>query len=252
MTGSGPTSEAGTRPVPVVLAATEVAVVAVELANEHLRTPELLATLDDAEQSVAARFVRPGDRSRYEAAHVGLRVVLAACGRTGMAALTIIRAPCRRCGAPHGKPVQLDRPEVGFSLARAGPFALVAVAAGPVGVDLEPVAGQPSPNLVRSICTPDEMRALDTAGAPPANVLRIWTRKEALLKATGEGLTRDPRTVEVGLGGATTVDGFRVTDVDVGVAGYVAAASWAGSGPRRLRLGAVVVDGEQPTCVIDG
>lgn len=252
MTCSGSASGAGPRPVPVALVAAEVAIVAVDLANEQLRTPELLATLDDVEQSVAARFVRPGDRCRYEAAHVGLRVVLAACERTGMAAVTIVRTACRRCGAPHGKPVLLDRPDVGFSLARAGTLALVAVAAGPVGVDLEPVDGRPPPNLVRSICTPGEVGALEAAGAPSANVLRMWTRKEALLKATGEGLTRDPRTVEVGRGGATTVDGFRVTDVDVGVAGYVAAASWAGSAPRRLRLGAVVVDGGQPSWVIDG
>lgn len=252
MTGCQPRSRSGTPPSPLGLATDEIAVFVVDLALVGLRAADLLATLDDAEQSVAARFVRPGDRSRYEAAHVGLRVVLAACGRTGMAAVSVARAACGRCGAPHGKPVLPDRPDVGFSLAHAGSVALVAVAAVPVGVDLEPVDGRSVANLVRSMCTSGEVRALEAAGAPPARVLRVWTRKEALLKATGAGLTRDPRTVEVGLGGAATVEGFRVTDVDVPVARYVAAAAWEGSAPRRVRLGAVIVEERQPLCVLHG
>lgn len=245
------TSEPGPRPVPLVLAADEVAVFVVDLASETFRTPELLATLDPAEQAVAARFARPGDRSRYEAAHVGRRVVLAASAAAAMAAVTIARAACVRCGKPHGKPFLVERPELGFSLAHAGALALVAVAAGPVGVDVEPVDGRPAPNLARHICTPGELRALEGAGAGSVDVLRLWTRKEALLKATGEGLARDPRTVEVGPTGPVTVEGFRVTDIDVPVAGYVAGASWEGSGARRVRLGAVVIDGGHPACVLD-
>lgn len=251
MTHSGATSEASSRPVPIVLAADEVAIFTIDLANEKLRTRDLLATLDDVEQSAAERFVHPDDRARYEAAHVGLRVVLAACGRTAMDAVIIVRGACGRCGATHAKPVVRNRPDVNFSLAHAGALALVAVATVPVGVDLEPVDRRPAPNLVGVVATPGEVRAVETGGAPPASLLRLWTRKEALLKATGEGLARDPRTVEVGLGGPVTVEGFRVSDVELGVTGYVAAVSWEGTALRRLRLGAVVDHGDRTTCVLD-
>lgn len=247
-----PQRRAGARSVLPVLAADEVAIHMVDLASGQFRTPELLATLDDVERAVAARFARGADRARYEAAHVGLRVVLAAYARVSTAAVTIAAAACVRCGAPHGKPVLPDRPQLGFSLAHAGALALVAVAPVPVGVDLEPVAGRPASGLGRHIGTAREVRALDAAGAPPAGVLALWTRKEALLKASGQGLNRDPRTVGVGLRGPVVVDGFRVTDLDLPVAGYVAAVAWEGSDGRRVRLGAVVVEGGQASLALTG
>ena len=84
-----------------------------------------------------------------------------------------------RCGEPHGKPTLDGGPA--FSLTHAGAVVGVAVlGGGPVGLDVEPV--RVLPDL-------DAMARHVGAPAEPAAFFRAWTRKEALLKATGDGLT---------------------------------------------------------------
>lgn len=110
--------------------------------------------------------------------------------------------------AAHGKPAfhspdpQLLLPE--FSLSHSGDTVAVALSlAGPVGVDVEAAA------LDATRAERLASRTLDThtlsewnALAPSQRVaafLSQWTQREALLKATGEGLTRDPRSLVVPL-----------------------------------------------------
>jgi 4'-phosphopantetheinyl transferase len=79
---------------------------------------------------------------------------------------------CPRCGsADHGRPRLADRH---VSLAYADGLALVAVADLAVGVDLERDGPAPEGFSDR----------------------RAWTRYEALVKATGEGIRRDPAGID--------------------------------------------------------
>ncbi len=79
-----------------------------------------------------------------------------------------------------------------LSLSRAPGLAAAAVTdAGPVGVDLEEVARTAFSGFAGVALHPDE-RA-DTARERG----RVWTRKEAFLKAVGTGVALDPRTVRV-------------------------------------------------------
>jgi phosphopantetheinyl transferase len=106
---------------------------------------------------------------------------------------------CVRCGAAdHGKPRLVSPPsELTFNLSHAEGLVVVAVCCGqPVGVDVEwRGRAQAMPELVGLVLSPTELAALeelpqaDRAGV----LLRCWVRKEALLKATGEGLGRGPR-----------------------------------------------------------
>ncbi len=90
-----------------------------------------------------------------------------------------------------------------FSLARAGDRGVIAVAAAPVGVDLEPYeAPADMERLALEVMTPAERTALAQAN-PAARAGRLhalWTNKEAVLKALGLGFRIDPRGVEVGWG----------------------------------------------------
>ena len=93
---------------------------------------------------------------------------------------------------PHGKPFLAGHPETQFSLSHAGSWAMCAVCGRPVGCDAETV-GRGSAKLARRFFHPEEQKAL--AEIPDTETwqrefTRIWTRKESLLKATGEGLSR--------------------------------------------------------------
>jgi phosphopantetheinyl transferase len=104
---------------------------------------------------------------------------------------------------PRRKPVLLDGGGIDVSISHSGGTLLVGVAAeGLVGVDVEdePFEAFGRPSLVRRMCTEDE-RAFASA-QPDAmrrrTLARAWTVKEAVLKAHGVGLARDPREVVVG------------------------------------------------------
>jgi len=146
--------------------------------------PALVSLLDDHERVRLARLRRPADRARYLAAHALVRLVLAPLAGTAAGALTFDRT-CR-CGAPHGKPVLPDGP--GFSLSHAGELVGVAVRVdGPVGLDVEQVRHVADLDaLAEHVRSPAERAR---GGLDPAAFFRTWTRKEALVKATGDGLT---------------------------------------------------------------
>jgi 4'-phosphopantetheinyl transferase len=90
-----------------------------------------------------------------------------------------------RCGAQHGKPVLPDGP--GFSLSHAGDLVGVAVRPdGAVGLDVEQVRAVADLDALAGHVRSPVERTRD--GLCPPAFFRTWTRKEALLKATGEGL----------------------------------------------------------------
>jgi 4'-phosphopantetheinyl transferase len=140
--------------------------------------PALVALLDEHERDRLGRYRRPEDTARYLAAHALTRIVLGRCLQRPPSSLTIDRT-CR-CGEQHGKPV-LAGCGPGFSLSHAGDVVGVAVLeGGAVGLDVE---------QVRAIS--DLAATARHVGAPadPTGFFRAWTRKEALLKLTGEGLS---------------------------------------------------------------
>ncbi|MFF0504113.1 4'-phosphopantetheinyl transferase family protein [Streptomyces fimicarius] len=157
--------------------------------------------LGPSELARAEEFRRPTDRATYLCAHVGLRRVLG--NHLGIAPRTVsvARAPCPCCGAPHGRPVLPGEP-LHFSLSHCDGLSLIAVAAAPVGVDVEPV---PDPRtLVEAADVLHPMEAVELAAlAPmsrPAAFARVWTRKEAYLKGLGIGLGADPSREYVSAG----------------------------------------------------
>ena len=150
--------------------------------------------LDAEERARADRFAIDAVRHRFVLAHAALRLILARrlggdwrdirYGKTG-----------------NGKPCLATPPASGpveFNMSHSGDRVLVALSDRPVGVDLE--ALRPIDrirDLAERVCTERELMALD--GVPPedatSSLLRLWTCKEAVVKATGLGLSVDPRRV---------------------------------------------------------
>lgn len=159
--------------------------------TDPVSRPDLVALLDEHERTRMAAFRRVEDRARYLAAHALTRLVLAS--HLGLdldldidpAALDLDRT-CD-CGKPHGKPRLAGRPDdPGFSLTHSGGLVGVALGTGPVGVDVErrrPLSDLDG--LARHALSAAER---DAALPGAEGFLVTWTRKEALLKATGTGL----------------------------------------------------------------
>jgi 4'-phosphopantetheinyl transferase len=153
---------------------------------------ELAALLDGGERARLSRFRRAEDRARYLAAHVLTRLVLAAHLGMAPAALRFVRM-CRHCGAvDHGKPRLGEPAGIDFSLSHSGGRVVLAVArGGAVGVDVERLrAPRDLDGLIAAALSPGEQAVVTAlpAAERSAALLRSWTRKEALLKATGDGL----------------------------------------------------------------
>jgi hypothetical protein len=122
-----------------------------------------------------------------------------------------LRSRCRHCGGAHGA-LSVASPAhsgVTVSLSRAPGF-VVAVAShlGPIGIDIESVDRMlraPVDSVALHPLEITALQALDPAQRDRARTLQ-WTRKEALLKATGFGLRIAPETVALsGLGSDATV-----------------------------------------------
>jgi len=88
----------------------------------------------------------------------------------------------------HGKPVVKGHPDdIAFTLSRSRDRCVVAVAHGrEIGVDIEAVRPlDDALQIARSRFTPVEANAIDS----PEKFFRLWTRKEAVAKCLGWGLT---------------------------------------------------------------
>lgn len=136
-------------------------------------------------------MVQPADRHRYLASHLGLRVLLGSHLGLAPRDIRLIREDCPCCGAPHGRPAVADA-ALHFSLSHSGDMAYLALAARPVGVDIEAI---PSPQAVADVINalhPAETAELNALAIEqrPTALARLWARKEAVLKATGTGLAQ--------------------------------------------------------------
>lgn len=150
-----------------------------------------LALLDPVERGRRERYRRAEDRDRFTVGVALSRTVLGA--RLGIAPARVgLDRTCPTCGEPHGRPVVAGDGAPRISVSHSGDRVALAVCAGAeVGVDVERVGER---DLAIAL-TASERAAL--AGRPAADLIALWTRKEALLKATGDGLNVEPSTVEI-------------------------------------------------------
>jgi 4'-phosphopantetheinyl transferase len=162
---------------------------------------QLVDLLDDRERARWARFRWEPARGLYLAAHALARIVLAA--HLGVPPHEVrFSTVCRHCGGPHGKPRLRDQTAaIELSISHSGERVVLAVARSAlVGVDVEHVVPQRvGSSLTRAVLSDPEQEVLAQLPATDraAALLRYWTRKEALLKATGDGLAVSPASVTV-------------------------------------------------------
>lgn len=147
--------------------------------------------LDEAERDHAQRFRRVEDRVRFVLARSALRGLLA--GR-----LDVSPQALRFGASAHGRPVLIapaDSQAFAFNVSHSGPHALIALSsAREVGIDVELLAqGHDWRALSAIACTDSERATLERMAerAQARAFVRIWTAKEAVLKAVSVGIAED-------------------------------------------------------------
>lgn len=186
------------------------------LHTPRIDAASMMPLLSDEERARAGRFRTDALRTRYVAAHAGLRLLIE-----------------RQFGVPAagqlftcndlGKPSLLGRSDVRSNISYSGDYVLVGLSPDrEIGVDLE--AGRPIEDALELAAihyTPRERSALAQALAKTTSCdegfLRVWVRKEACVKALGQGLSIPLDTVECGVKGETTTVKLGKTQIHTGV-----------------------------------
>jgi 4'-phosphopantetheinyl transferase len=145
--------------------------------------------LSPDESERAARFVFPRHRDRFIVGRAGLRGLLADYLRTKPAEIPL-------SATEYGKPHLSSRAgalNIRFNVSNAGGLALVGVTLGrEIGVDLELVRPERADRRVaQRFFSSRELKDLGALRGEEwvRGFFRCWTRKEAYIKARGEGLS---------------------------------------------------------------
>ncbi len=179
------------------LSANEVHVWAARLEVSAPTLAALRTTLSSMELERAARFRFERHRDRFMVGRGLLRVLL---GHYLQAEARELEFTYGSAGKPELKR-KPGSPPLHFNLAHSGNLALLAITqAGAVGVDVERVRPlKDADDLVARFFSPREHALFKDLpdSQKPAAFFNLWTRKEAWLKATGEGITHSLHLVEV-------------------------------------------------------
>jgi len=157
--------------------------------------------LSNAELEYALSFRKEQDRIQFIIGCALSRLVLAEQLNMPPHQVPIDRT-CPKCQKPHGRP-RLPDDKLHWSVSHSGEIILVAFTVNAlVGVDVEwirPFISYDTTHIIEGILT--EKEAVHLSNLPKKErlkgILSYWTRKEAVLKATGEGLNTSPQKVEV-------------------------------------------------------
>ncbi len=104
-----------------------------------------------------------------------------------------------------GKPYLEGGPS--FNLSHSGGYVVCAMASSLfVGIDVEECLPGIEKDLFESICTSNEWAVAKSQGLPLSLFYNIWTKKEAVLKANGKGLSVPLHQLEV-MGDAPVLEG---------------------------------------------
>jgi 4'-phosphopantetheinyl transferase len=188
-------------PVHPELAGGEVHVWQASLDLREPRLNQIRRFVSGDERERADRFRFPRDRDRFLAARGILRLLLARYLRGDPER---VKFRYGRSGKPE-LPESSRTPTLHFNISHSRGLGLFAFAhARRVGIDLEALRPVPeAEQIAERFFSPRERSALLALPrtARLESFLRLWTCKEAFLKASGEGLSRPLHEVEVELSG---------------------------------------------------
>ncbi len=174
-----------------------VSILHVDLAPDEEREARAFLLLDDEERARSGRFLSVRARRQFALCRAALRVALSE--RLGCANRQLAFGYLE-----HGKPFALvdgQRATIGFNVSHSGAHGLLALAADEwLGVDVEERESTRDLEGIGSLVYgPAERRSLAlAAGCDKVELFyRLWSMKEALIKATGAGFSLNPSRFEI-------------------------------------------------------
>jgi 4'-phosphopantetheinyl transferase len=144
--------------------------------------------LDDKEITKAKVFLKTKDAKRYIVTRYVLRSILAHF-------IPVPPADIQFHFNPHKKP-KVDGIE--FNISHSGNLVIIAISSVPIGIDIEFINKNfDFAPLMNTIFNKEESSVINKNADRLAWFYILWTRKEAILKASGEGLTDDLTNLNV-------------------------------------------------------
>ncbi|WP_078578263.1 4'-phosphopantetheinyl transferase family protein [Salipaludibacillus agaradhaerens] len=162
----------------------------------HAYHPDYEDMLTHEEVQRAKRYRQVIDRKRFVLGAVLTRFILGKELAINPLDITIIRT-CPTCGKPHGQP-RLPAENIYWSVSHSGEEVVVAFSRClRVGIDIEKIQTDIENLPVSEILSHEELDHFNhIVPADKPNVFyTYWTRKEAVLKALGTGLSQSPKSV---------------------------------------------------------
>ena len=174
-----------------------VSILHVDLSPDTEREERAFLLLDDEERARSDRFLSVRARRQFVLCRAALRVALSE--RLGCANRQLAFGYLE-----HGKPfvaVDGQRAAIGFNVSHSGAHGLMAFSKNErLGVDVEVrMATRDLEGIGSLVYGPTERRSLATAtGSDKVDLFyRLWSMKEALIKAIGAGFSLNPSRFEV-------------------------------------------------------
>lgn len=167
----------------------------INIANQLTDIENYLAVLQPEEIARANRYLQQKDRVRFIVSRAALRLILAKYLHQDAGAITF-KANTNR------KPY-IDGSDLKYNVSHTTDWVLIAIANTDVGVDTEKI----DPTFDFPSILPDYFSPAETVfiGHSPENFFLLWTRKEALTKATSQGLDENLKQIP-SLGGLQFAD----------------------------------------------
>ncbi|RYZ62673.1 MAG: 4'-phosphopantetheinyl transferase superfamily protein [Chitinophagaceae bacterium] len=152
--------------------------------SSGLAAEQFLPLLQPEEKKKTLQFSRPEAREQFVFARGVLRILLSRY-------LSLHPQQLFFSKGTNGKPYCTTpaAQSIGFNLSHSGDKLLVAICGSETGVDLEKI--KPSfrfDDIAATVFSPEESSFIENADDPHLAFYQLWTRKEALLKATSIGL----------------------------------------------------------------
>lgn len=94
----------------------------------------------------------------------------------------------------HGKPSIIGHEDIHFNMSHCKNAVMCYVSDKPVGIDCEAI-DRGNESLINYTMNAEERKQINCSASPLTEFIKFWTKKEAVLKLSGEGINDDVKSV---------------------------------------------------------